>query len=430
MDSHLPEKLLTEAKWPEEPLGPYMIKQIFRQLAIRDSNNFKNSCGVGEREGRIHCEIVKERNFYLAHGIGRSGQIDEIQPKAIGSSIMSRLSNRIVFQALNLFFENDGCTSYIGERRGCSVSVSDSIIMPVDIDMCTWLCVRTLKPERVVLIDYPGDIDKHSKDVEDTHLMLILNSTKQTCLKTINIRESNWSSEASKEIVQNSIVVCTKRSLNTVCINSDGESWLQTVLTLCEVNSAHCILESVDQRCLIKGDYLVVMCSAGVCCCSPITGGSIVFSTGDSSSTWLAKLKKAYPGRATAQFHIDCLVSLLEMGRIKYRQMLSDRQKYVSSMYDRLSLVLKRGGDHNIVETISLCEMCPAVHLKFKRLVPNINKVLTTSNLSKHCYFIMEDKAQLKLKLPLCVKASDVNEIINTLIAMFDNVEDIQVLIK
>jgi len=27
--------------------------------------------GVGEREGRVHSQIVRDRHFHLAHGIGR-----------------------------------------------------------------------------------------------------------------------------------------------------------------------------------------------------------------------------------------------------------------------------------------------------------------------------------------------------------------------
>ena len=35
------------------------------------------------------------RHFGLGHGIGRSGDICEVQPKAAGSSIISKLTNRL-----------------------------------------------------------------------------------------------------------------------------------------------------------------------------------------------------------------------------------------------------------------------------------------------------------------------------------------------
>jgi len=43
-----------------------------------DSNNYIGLCGIGEREGRIYSNVTKKRNFYMGHGIGRSGHITAI----------------------------------------------------------------------------------------------------------------------------------------------------------------------------------------------------------------------------------------------------------------------------------------------------------------------------------------------------------------
>ena len=40
-----------------------------------DTNNFDDKIGVGERESRIYSKIVERRNFYMGHGIGRSGDV-------------------------------------------------------------------------------------------------------------------------------------------------------------------------------------------------------------------------------------------------------------------------------------------------------------------------------------------------------------------
>jgi O-phospho-L-seryl-tRNASec:L-selenocysteinyl-tRNA synthase len=55
--------------------------QLAQDLACMDSNNFRSSAGVGEREGRIACPLVARRHYNLAHGIGRSGDIAAEQPK-------------------------------------------------------------------------------------------------------------------------------------------------------------------------------------------------------------------------------------------------------------------------------------------------------------------------------------------------------------
>ncbi|VDD77619.1 unnamed protein product [Mesocestoides corti] len=65
-----------------------------------DSNNWSNSTGVGEREGRILLDIVRRRHFGLAHGIGRSGDITAIQPKAPGSSLINQLVNSLLLDWL------------------------------------------------------------------------------------------------------------------------------------------------------------------------------------------------------------------------------------------------------------------------------------------------------------------------------------------
>ena len=65
-----------------------------------DSNNFQNNCGVGEREGRIFSTLVSEKNYRLGHGIGRSGDVNALQPKAIGSSLIVKLTKAMVLHVL------------------------------------------------------------------------------------------------------------------------------------------------------------------------------------------------------------------------------------------------------------------------------------------------------------------------------------------
>jgi O-phosphoseryl-tRNA(Sec) selenium transferase, SepSecS len=54
---------------------------------MMDSNNFRSNAGVGEREGRVACPLVRRRHFGLAHGIGRSGDISAEQPKVCPANL-------------------------------------------------------------------------------------------------------------------------------------------------------------------------------------------------------------------------------------------------------------------------------------------------------------------------------------------------------
>ncbi len=59
--------------WPDA-----LIRLLLDRIAMMDSNNFPGNCGVGEREGRIFSRIVSDKNFALAHGIGRSGDVNAL----------------------------------------------------------------------------------------------------------------------------------------------------------------------------------------------------------------------------------------------------------------------------------------------------------------------------------------------------------------
>ena len=78
------------------------IKLILAEIALSDSNNFSGKVGVGEREGRVFSRLVADRHFELSHGIGRSGNIRDPQPKAAGSSVLARLTDALLLNAVKV----------------------------------------------------------------------------------------------------------------------------------------------------------------------------------------------------------------------------------------------------------------------------------------------------------------------------------------
>ena len=66
----------------------------------RDGGFAHRWTGAGEREGRIYSPLVSQRHYGLGHGIGRSGDVMEAQPKAVGSSALLRLTLRLVLDAV------------------------------------------------------------------------------------------------------------------------------------------------------------------------------------------------------------------------------------------------------------------------------------------------------------------------------------------
>lgn len=95
--SLLASRALPDAGWPDSTTEYFLA-----QLALLDSNNFSAAVGAGEREGRIFSALVRRRHYGLGHGIGRSGDIAAVQPKAAGSSLLAKLTNRLALHAVRL----------------------------------------------------------------------------------------------------------------------------------------------------------------------------------------------------------------------------------------------------------------------------------------------------------------------------------------
>ena len=56
--------------------------------------------GVGEREGKIYNSLVVQRHYGFSHGMGRSGNLHDPQPKAVGSTILAHLTNQLVYDII------------------------------------------------------------------------------------------------------------------------------------------------------------------------------------------------------------------------------------------------------------------------------------------------------------------------------------------
>jgi len=113
------------------------IEMFLNTIASMDSNNGLNRIGIGEREGRIFSNLVKKRNFGLIHGMGRSGNVTELQPKAVGSSLLVQLTNSLL---LNLLRD-------IGMNF-----LNNLIVLPFATGMAITLSFLTIKLQKPVII--------------------------------------------------------------------------------------------------------------------------------------------------------------------------------------------------------------------------------------------------------------------------------------
>ena len=100
--SKLLVSLLSSRRLPKTGWDDASIEAFIADASAMDSNNFLDNVGVGEREGRVFSPLVARRHWNLAHGIGRSGDVAAEQPKAAGSSLLSKLTNLLVADAMRV----------------------------------------------------------------------------------------------------------------------------------------------------------------------------------------------------------------------------------------------------------------------------------------------------------------------------------------
>jgi O-phospho-L-seryl-tRNASec:L-selenocysteinyl-tRNA synthase len=125
--------LLAQRRLPDVGWDETSIELLLHELAGLDSNNFPGNAGVGEREGRVFCPLVARRHYRLSHGIGRSGDIAEVQPKAAGSSLLLKLTN---YLALDLL------------RRAGAPSLCAALTLPLATGMSITLVLLALRKLR------------------------------------------------------------------------------------------------------------------------------------------------------------------------------------------------------------------------------------------------------------------------------------------
>ncbi|XP_047423587.1 O-phosphoseryl-tRNA(Sec) selenium transferase isoform X3 [Sciurus carolinensis] len=130
---HLIRLLLEKGKCPEDGWDESTLELFLHELAIMDSNNFLGNCGVGEREGRVASALVARRHYRLIHGIGRSGDISAVQPKAAGSSLLNKITNSLVLDIIKLAGVH---------------TVANCFVVPMATGMSLTLCFLTLRHRR------------------------------------------------------------------------------------------------------------------------------------------------------------------------------------------------------------------------------------------------------------------------------------------
>ena len=314
---HLIE-LLHHGHLPAHGLSDTIIESILNDLSTMDSNNFEHNIGFGEREGRIYSSIIRRRYFGLAHGIGRSGDITEVQPKAAGSSIMYKLTNKMALDALALA----GLTS-------CKYGLT----VPLATGMSLSLCMSSFRDERPhgKLVIW-SRIDQKScfKSILLAGFQpiiidqVVVNGELQTNVEGIKVALETYGDE----------VLCVMST--TSCFAPRQPDQVDEIAKLCQrlavphlINNAYglqCrIITKLINRAATIGRVDAVVQSTDKNFLVPV-GGAIIASP---SADVIARISAKYPGRASAAPIQDLFITFLSLGKSGYSELLSLRNEQV-----------------------------------------------------------------------------------------------------
>ncbi|XP_077136063.1 O-phosphoseryl-tRNA(Sec) selenium transferase [Ranitomeya variabilis] len=319
--------LLEKGKCPPDAWDESTIELFLHELAVMDSNNFLGNCGVGEREGRVACGLVSRRHYRLIHGIGRSGDISAVQPKAAGSSLLNKLTNALVLDVL----------------RGAGVRAATScFVVPMATGMSLTLCFLTLRHKRpkAKYIIWPR-IDQKS----------CFKSMITAGFEPVVIENVLEGDELRTDLNAVQSRICELGAENILCVHSTTSCFaprvpdrLEELAEMCAkydiphiVNNAYGVQSSkcmhLIQQGARRGRIDAFVQSLDKNFMVPV-GGAIVAGFNES---FLEEISKMYPGRASASPSLDVLITLLSLGASGYKRLLTERKE----LYTYLAKELK-----------------------------------------------------------------------------------------
>eukprot|EP00946_MAST-07B_sp_MAST-7B-sp1_P002730 g2730.t1 len=364
---NLVKVLLSQRALPAIPWDEASVEHLLAELALMDSNNFKDAVGFGEREGRVLSRIVQRRHYRLGHGIGRSGDITAVQPKAAGSSLISKLTRALALSAIK--------TAGIRNAKA-------ALVLPVATGMSIALTLMTLKamrrgegPENARYVLWPR-IDQKAcfKAIYTAGLVPVVIETVRG-RNDIRAHKRNGDGDASNSAAGGdaetySDVVRTDLEALRAKIDELGSEKILCVLstTSCFAPRARDDVEAIAKICKDAGVGHVINNAYGLIdskCCHAVNqacragrvdafvqstdknlmvpvGGAIVAGPDKS---FIARIGQNYPGRASMSPILDLFVTFLEMGAPGWKNALKARAASVPVLTEALRAVAEKHGE-------------------------------------------------------------------------------------
>ncbi|CUI11039.1 SLA/LP autoantigen protein, putative [Bodo saltans] len=337
--------LLAQRRLRDDGMSDALVESLMMQLSLMDSNNFPSRCGAGEREGRVLSSLVSRRHFHMSHGIGRSGDLLADQPKACGSSLVGKIANIGVLDAIRC--------------AGCK-SCEDAIVVPMATGMTISLVLQSIRKARPSTARYVlwSRIDQKTslKCIEAAGLTpLVMNlspiPSEGSSQSFYGITPATVEEAIQRVGVENIVCVLITTScfapripddplrIGRVCVphgvplivnNAYGlqSPWIMKRLQAAfEHRVVEVMVQSTDKNFLVP------------------VGGAVVAGVEGR----VRAVSELYAGRASASQSLDVLMTLLGLGRRGYLNLLASRLRVRDAMLNELATFAKERGEELIV---------------------------------------------------------------------------------
>ena len=335
--------LLSQRRMPDAGWDDGTLRLLLHELALMDSNTFVGNAGVGEREGRVACPLVAARHFGLAHGIGRSGDIAEEQPKAAGSSLLYKLTNLLALDAL---------------RRAGATGVRECLVLPLATGMSmtlTLLALRQLRPAAQYVL-WPR-IDQKSC----LKAVCAAGATPvpiENVLDGDELRTDVAALKAKLDELGAENVLCVLST--TSCFAPRGVDKLLELGRLCEAagvphvaNNAYGVQCAACMKaiaaCSANGRLDAFVQSTDKNFMVPVGGAVLASCSKKHGKELIAKVSATYAGRASVAPILDLFITLLHLGADGWTRLLAERAEIFPRLRDGVAAVAAAHGERLMV---------------------------------------------------------------------------------
>ncbi|UXM85251.1 O-phosphoseryl-tRNA(Sec) selenium transferase [Methanococcus aeolicus] len=350
---------------PKQAMSDEEIELFLKLLSLMDTDKDPKSIRIGEREARTSSNIHNRLVSGFCHGVGRSGNLIDPQPKAPGASVMYSLTNSIL-------------TSFL-KKLGLNVS---AIATPIATGMSISLCLSALRKKygcNTVIYPYAA----HKSPIKAVSFSGLKMRLVETVLsedgESVYVPVEDIENAIKKEINKNdkygdSNIYTTKYNINNKkeipCVLSTLTFFpprksddIVEIAKICEeyniphiINGAYAIQNQyyIDRlKKAFKYRVDAVISSSDKNLLTPI-GGGIIYS---KDKEFINEISKTYPGRACATPIVNTLVSLLSIGLNNYKELMKQQKESRKLLHDLLVELANNTNNKvlNIDSPLSIC---------------------------------------------------------------------------